>query len=78
MRSEYFDFCHRISDGELFHLERSIEDVEQKEQLKELYDEFLDLYSAYGKNRSAAAKKRIEEVCDRIRKIDPSFRFEIE
>lgn len=78
VRSEYFDFRHRISDGEFFHLEKSIDGVEQKEQLKELYDEFLDLYSAYGENRTASAKRLIEEVCARIRRIDPSFRFELE
>ena len=78
MRSEYFDFRHRISEGELFHLEKSLDGIGQKEQLKELYDEFLDLYSAYGENRTDAAKRRIEEVCSRIREIDPSFRFEIE
>lgn len=78
VRSEYFDFCHRISDGELYHLEKSIDGVEQKERLKELYDEFLDLYSAYGESGSAAAKRRVEEACRRIREIDPSFRFELE
>lgn len=78
VRSEYFDFRHRISEGELFHLEKSIDGVGQKEQLKKLYDEFLDLYSAYGENKTAAAKRRVEKVCTRIQEIDPSFMFEIE
>ena len=77
VRSEYFDFRHRISEGELFHLEKSIDSVGQKEQLKKLYDEFLDLYSAYGENKTTAAKRRIDKVCTQIQEIDPSFQFEI-
>lgn len=78
VRSEYFDFRHRISDGELFHLEKSIDRVGQKEQLNKLYDEFLDLYSAYRENKTARAKRRVEKVCTRIQEIDPSFLFELE
>jgi hypothetical protein len=78
VRSDYFDFRHQISEGELFHLEKSIDDVGQKHLLKNLYDEFLDSYSAYRRDRTAEAKRRVEEVCSRLRIIDPSFRFEVE
>ena len=78
VRSEYFDFRHRISDGELFHLDRTIDGIGQEERLKELYDEFLDLYSDYREKGAEETRRRIEAICSEIRKIDPSFRFEID
>ena len=77
LRSEYFDFRHRISEGELFHLEQALDIVEQEETLKQLYDEFLDLYSEYKKDGAMATRRRVEDICRRIRLIDPSFRFEL-
>jgi hypothetical protein len=76
LRIEHFNFRHQISEGELFHLECSIDRAERKEELQELYDTFLDIYSSYRKTKTPVLKRELDAVSERIRGIDPSFRFE--
>lgn len=76
LRSDYFNFHHRMTEGELFHLERSLDFEERKAELKILYDRFLDLYSSYRKKKTPGLEKELTEVSSRIRALDPSFKFE--
>ena len=78
LRSDYFNFHHRMTEGELFHLEHSIDLEEHKEELKNLYDRFLDLYSNYRKKKTPGLKKKLDKVSARIGALDPSFKFESE
>jgi hypothetical protein len=78
LRGDYFNLHHRLSEGELYHLEYSLDLEKHKEELKELYDSFLDLYSSYRKKKRTGLKKKLEEVSSRIRALDPSFNFECE
>lgn len=78
LRSDYFNIHHRMSDGELYHLECSLDLEDRKRDLKELYDSFLDLYSSYRRKPSARVKKELDEVSSRIRALDPSFDFRTE
>jgi hypothetical protein len=78
LRSDYFNFHHHMTEGELFHLECSLDIEEHKEELKKLYDIFLDLYSSYRKKKRAGLKKKLDEVSSRIRALDPSFNFQCE
>ncbi len=78
LRSDYFNFHHRITDGELYHLECSLELEDRKAELKELYDRFLDLYSSYRRKKTAALKRELDKAASRIRELDPSFHFESE
>lgn len=78
LRSDYFNFHHRLTEGELFHLECSIDIEERKEELKELYDRFLDLYSGLQKEKTPGLRKELEDVMSRIRALDPSFKFELD
>jgi len=77
MRGEYFNFYEKISTGELYHLESSVNSIDNEKQLKALYDEFLDTYSQYRRDPTPAAKKQVEECVEAIRDIDPSFNFTI-
>ena len=78
LRSDYFNLHHHMTEGELYHLECSLDIEEHKDELKGLYDIFLDLYSSYRKTKSARIKKELDEVSSRIRALDPSFNFECE
>lgn len=75
MRGEFFNFYEKISAGELYHLENSVNSIDNEKQLKALYDEFLDTYSQYRQNPVPAAKKQVEECVAAIRELDPSFSF---
>jgi hypothetical protein len=78
LRSDYFNLHHRMTDGELFHLECSLDIEEHREELKNLYDRFLDLYSSYRKKKTPELKKKLDEVSSRIHSLDHSFNFESE
>jgi len=78
LRSDYFNFHHRMTDGELFHIECSLDLEGHREELKKLYDRFLDLYSSYRKKKTPGLKKKLDEVSARIGALDPSFKFESE
>lgn len=72
LRGEYFDFVDRMSDGELFHLDRAA----QAEGIQMLRDQFLDLYSEYKRTRSAADWDRLRALAGKLHQVDPEFRFE--
>jgi hypothetical protein len=78
MKGEYFNLYRRISDGELFHLCRSVEHEGSRQELGSLYNAFLDAYSDYKHDLSPESKVRLENISRRLRRIDPDFRFEPE
>ena len=78
MRGEYFNILDRLSSGDVYHLERSIDRLASSGELKALQDEFLDLYSAYMETKDAQTKLKLSELVRRIQKIDESFRFNMD
>ncbi|MBM3307908.1 MAG: hypothetical protein FJY74_06250 [Candidatus Eisenbacteria bacterium] len=75
MRGQYLGFIHRYSSGELFHLDRTIEEIRRDEALESLRDEFLDTYHTWLKTRQPEIAARLREQADRLREIDPAFEF---
>jgi len=75
MRGEYFNILERLSSGDVYHLERSIDRFESNRELHALQDQFLDLYSEYVKSKKPELKERLRELVRQIQKIDESFRF---
>src|SRR5215813_1973171 len=47
MRGEYLDLMKRLSQGEVYHLERSVDEAQHQELLRTKQDELLELYSAW-------------------------------
>lgn len=78
MRGEYFNILDRLSDGEVYHLERSIDPNKATRELAALQDEFLDIYSEYLRTRNPALRGRIEELASRIRRLDDTFEFHMD
>jgi hypothetical protein len=78
MKGEYFNILDRLSDGEVFHLERAIDKFTQDEELKRLQDQFLDLYSEYLKSGDPRMKARLKEMVKTIRGLDESFHFSMD
>jgi hypothetical protein len=77
MRGEYLDLMKRLSQGEVYHLERSVNEDSRQEMLKIKQDELLELYSAWKKEPSAENEESLERVVSEIRQINPEFRFEL-
>ena len=77
MRGHYLNLIRRYSAGELFHLERSIKEIERQQALEELRNEFLDTYNAWLKKGSPELKEKLAEQVRLLRELDPTFHFEL-
>ncbi|HEX5131084.1 MAG TPA: hypothetical protein VFX92_01210 [Candidatus Krumholzibacteria bacterium] len=75
MRGEYFNILDRLSSGDIYHLERSLDRVETGKELRELQDQFLDMYSEYIKTKDETLRERLKELVRKIQKLDDTFRF---
>jgi len=75
MRGEYLDFIRRYSPGELFHLERSIEQIERDLAIDQIRDEFLDTYNEWRRTGVAELREKLMEKAKLLKEYDPSFRF---
>jgi len=75
MRGQYLGFINRYSSGELFHLDRTIEEIRRQEIIEELRNNFLDTYHAWLKTGLPEVKVRLKEQADRLKEIDPAFEF---
>ena len=77
MRGEYLDLMKRFSSGEVYHLERSIDEHSQQELLRVKQDELLELYSTWRDRPNDAVAVDLERVVGEIRQLNPSFKFEL-
>ena len=72
VRTEYLNLIRQLSDGELYHLQRSV----TTEGASGLYNELLDAYSDWRREPSAEHRARVEAAAERVHAIDPEFHFE--
>ena len=77
MRGEYLDLLKRLSAGEVYHLERSINEHSLQELLLVKQDELLELYTVWKHQPSPEAEENLERLVSEIRQINPSFKFEL-
>lgn len=75
MRGEYLNLMDRLSRGEVYHLERSLNESRRNDDLKAKQDRFLDLYMEWKRTGDEATRAEIEELVAEIRELDPSFTF---
>ena len=78
MRGEYFNILDRLSTGEIYHLEREIDDAQASKELKALQDKFLDKYSEYLKSRDPKLREELDAMVREIKRLDASFNFHID
>ena len=77
MRGEYLDLAERLSNGEVYHLERSVDEHSQQETLRLKQDEMLELFSAWKKEPTKEHEENLARVVGEIRQLNPSFKFEL-
>ena len=77
MRGEYLDLMKRFSQGEVYHLERSVDEHAMQELLRVKQDELLELYTVWRDKPGAAVEENLERVVGEIRAINPAFKFEL-
>jgi hypothetical protein len=77
MRGEYFNIIDTLSEGELFHLHREIEQVKEEEYVRKMYDELLDLYLEWKVSGNDNLLIELRAIARELKNLDPSFSFEI-
>jgi hypothetical protein len=77
MRGEYLDLMRRLSSGEVYHLERSVDEHQQQELLRVKQDELLELYSLWRNEPTIETEQSLERVVSEIRQLNPEFKFEL-
>ncbi len=75
LRGHYLDLIRRYSSGELFHLERSILEIERGEMIEQMRNEFLDTYHAWLKTGVTDLKEKLSQQARLLKEVDPSFEF---
>lgn len=72
-----FDLAARLSDGEVYHLVRSVETTGKQIRLERKKDEFLDAYLEWQAQRTEDAKNRVLLIAQELQKLDPTFTYDI-
>ena len=73
LRGEYLNILDRMSVGEIYHLERSV----NAQELEQLRDAFLDAYADWSREPTTAHQERLVAAKQRLQQQDPSFRFDL-
>ena len=71
MRGEYLNFVERLSEGEVYHLQRGA----TSEGVRTLRDEFLDAYSEWRRTPTPDLRASLEDIAARLARQDPTFKF---
>ncbi len=73
LRGEYLNLIDRLSVGELYHLERSV----NSQELQQLRDAFLDAYAAWRREPTPEHRERLAAAKQCLQQQDPGFRFDL-
>ncbi len=66
----------RLSRGEVYHLERSVDEAGRENDVRRMQDQFLDLFIEWRRSGSSKTKAKIMRKVDEIKALDPNFAFE--
>jgi hypothetical protein len=76
LRGEYLDLIQQFSQGEIYHLERSVNREQLREKLQERQDAFLDAYAVWRRSGTEQDRKSMHAAADALRELDPNFTFD--
>jgi len=77
LRGECFDVMKRLSKGEIYHLERTVDLEGKKELIKQKQNLLLDVYSEWKKTGAEHLQRKLGQLAEEIRTLDPNFDFTI-
>jgi hypothetical protein len=77
MRGEYLDLVQRFSEGEVYHLERAVNESARQDLIKAKQDQLLELYTQWQREPSAAIEEDVKRLVVEIQELAPSFRFSL-
>ncbi len=71
----YFHLSQNVSTKEMKEFMEQVSRIDEELKLRELQDEFLDLYSLWLKSKDLELLKKVEALAQKIQKKDPTFKF---
>ena len=77
MRGEYLDLVQRFSEGEVYHLERAVNESARQDLIKAKQDQLLELYTQWQREPSQAIEEDVKRLVGEIQELAPSFRFSL-
>ncbi len=77
MRGEYLDLGRRLSEGEVFHLERTVNEAGKQELIRAKQDQLLEMYSKWRYQPTPELEEDMTRLAGEIRGLNPEFRFEL-
>jgi hypothetical protein len=75
MRGEYLDLVRRLTAGEVYHLERIVDEERKNHEIRRKQNDLLDAYSKWMKSPSPELEEGIRKKVAEVREMDPSFNF---
>lgn len=75
LRGEYFDIVKRLSEGEIYHLMRSVKASGRRLALERKQNEFLDAYLDWKNLRTEETRRKVISLASQLHQIDPTFTY---
>jgi hypothetical protein len=76
MRAGYLNLLRRLSRGEMFHLQRKVQEGATTRVSHEGRDHFLDAYADWLRSGSKEDRNRVNRLGKELSRIDPEFGFD--
>jgi hypothetical protein len=77
MRGENLDLGRRLAQGEVYYLERTLDEATRQAAIREKQDQLLELYSAWRTAPTDEIEEDMRRLVGEIRTLSPGFRFEL-
>jgi hypothetical protein len=75
MRGEYLDLVRRLTAGEVYHLERIVDEERRNQEVRQKQDDLLDSYSKWMKAPTPELDEEIKKKVAEVKEMDPTFNF---
>ena len=73
MSGEYLNLVRRMSEGEVFHVERDAQVRFEDAHKTHTWDDLLDSYVEWQKTHAIESRRRLARAARELKRIDPSF-----
>jgi hypothetical protein len=73
MSGEYLNLVRRLSEGEVFHIERSVQENFEGSRRRQNWDTLLDSYVEWQKTHALEARRRFGRAARELKRADPTF-----
>ncbi len=77
MRGEYLDLLQRLSRGEIYHLERVVNESQRQSVIRDKQDKILDLYLEWKRTQDDGLRGEMRSILDELRGMDAELKIEL-